>query len=51
MKAGDQIILSILYTDSAGRETEAYLDGFWINGDQHPETLAPYEENWAYPWE
>lgn len=51
VKAGDQIILSILYTDSAGRETEAYLDGFWINGDQHPETLAPYEENGAYPWE
>lgn len=52
VKAGDQIILSLLYTDSAGREKEVYLDGFWINGEEYPEMLAPYEEGMgAFPWE
>lgn len=51
VKAGDQIILSLLYTDSAGRETEAFLDGFWINWEEQPETLAPYAEDERYPWE
>lgn len=52
VKAGDQIILSLLYTDSAGREEETYLDGFWIDWEEQPETLAPYEEGTgAFPWE
>ena len=52
VKAGDQIILSLLYTDSAGREEETYLDGFWIDWEEQPETLAPYEEGaGAFPWE
>ena len=45
------MILSLLYTDSAGREGEAYLDGLCINGEGRPEMLAPYEEETAFPWE
>lgn len=52
LERGDGVILSFLYTDSAGREGETYLDGFCINGDGKPEMLAPYEEGMgAFPWE
>jgi transcriptional regulator with XRE-family HTH domain len=51
LKRGDRVILSLLYTDSAGREGEAYLDGLCINGEGRPEMLAPYEEETAFPWE
>ena len=51
LKAGNQMILSHLHTDSAGREGEAYLDGFCISREGKPEMLAPYEEGTAFPWE
>lgn len=51
LKRGDRVILSLLYTDSAGREGEAYLDGFCISREGKPEMLAPYEEGTAFPWE
>ena len=51
LKRGDRVILSLLYTDSAGREGEAYLDGLCIDGEGKPEMLAPYEEGTAFPWE
>ena len=53
VEKGDRFILSLLYTDSAGRETEAYLDGLRINVDGKPERVAPYEvdRESQYPWE
>lgn len=50
LKKGDRVILSVLYTDSAGREGEAYVDGFAIDEEGDPGHMAPYEEDGAYPW-
>lgn len=50
LKRGDRVILSVLYTDSAGREGEVYVDGFAIDRDGDPTHMAPYEEEKAYPW-
>lgn len=53
LSPGERLTLSLLYTDSAGREAEAYLDGLWINEDGRPGRVAPYEveEGWSCPWE
>lgn len=53
LSPGERLILSLLYTDSAGREGEAYLDGLRINEDGRPERVAPcdVEEGRTYPWE
>lgn len=51
LERGDRVILSVFYTDSAGREGEAYLDGFAIDRDGDQAHMAPYEEDGAYPWE
>lgn len=59
LKEGDRFILSLLYTDSAGREGEVFLDGFVIeengepSGMARPVKMAPYDEDWEnnYPWE
>lgn len=51
--AGEKVILSLLYTDSVGREEEVFLDGFVVNEDGRPDMLSPYEDGWEnnYPWE
>lgn len=53
LKVGERVILSCLYTDTAGREKETFVDGFRVNKVGKPETLAPYDEDWEnnYPWE
>lgn len=51
LEGGDRVLLSLLYTDTAGREGEAYLDGFCVNGEGKPEMLAPYEAGTVFPWE
>ena len=56
LKEGDRVIFSIRYTDTAGREREAFLDGFEMgDGDEvaRPIHLAPYSEEWEnnYPRE
>lgn len=53
LKVGERVILSCLYTDTAGRENEVFVDGFQVNKVGKPETLAPYDEDWEnnYPWE
>lgn len=56
---GEKVILSCLYTDSAGRENEAFVDGFEIRENSKPGTMprpitiAPYDGDWEnnYPWE
>ncbi len=49
---GDRLILSVRYTDTAGRETETFLDGFWITQEKEPKRIDPREETGsAYPWE
>ena len=49
---GDRVILSLLYTDSAGRELEVFVDGFEIDADGNPGWMAPRStEEWDYPWE
>ena len=48
---GDRLILSLLYTDSAGREGEVFVDGFKVNENGDPGWLAPYAEELEYPWE
>ena len=48
---GDSLILSLLYTDSAGREREAFVDGLYVDEEGSPEWIAPYAEGWTYPWE
>lgn len=49
---GDRLILSVRYTDTAGRETETFLDGFWITQEKELERIDPREETGsAYPWE
>ena len=53
LKVGERVILSCLYTDTAGRENEVFVDGFRVNKVGKPETMAPYTEDWEnnYPWE
>jgi len=59
LKAGNQMILSHLHTDSAGREDEAFLDGSVVEesgepgGMARPICIAPYSEEWEnnYPRE
>lgn len=51
LEKGDRVILSSLYTDSAGREMETWLDGCRLNEEGKLENLAPYEEEESYPWE
>lgn len=51
LKEGDRVILSVFYTDDAGREMETFLDGFTIDEDGAPEMMAPYEGDGMYPWE
>lgn len=49
---GDRLILSVRYTDTAGREVETFLDGFWITQEKELERIDPREETGsAYPWE
>lgn len=48
---GERLTLSLLYTDSAGREAEVYLDGIWVDPEGRPERVAPYTEGLTYPWE
>ena len=48
---GQRLILSLLYTDSAGREQEVFLDGFYIDEEGDPEWIAPYTDEWVYPWD
>ena len=49
---GEQVILSFLYTDSAGQEREVFLDGFVVNEAGMPTWMAPYADEWnrSYPW-
>lgn len=53
VKPGERVILSCLYTDSAGREDEVFLDGVVVNEEGSPDRLAPYDKDWEgnYPWE
>lgn len=54
---GDKLLLSVLYTDTAGRELEAYLDGCVMGEDGiHMDRTAPIQRvpNGGvryYPWE
>ena len=53
VEAGEKVVLSLLYTDSAGREDEVFLDGFVMTEDGRPDMLAPYGDGWEinYSWE
>ena len=51
LEQGDRVVLSVAYTDSAGREMEARLDGWRLNEEEKLEPLAPYEVTRIYPWE
>ncbi len=48
---GEKLLLSLLYTDTAGRENETYLAGIRMDEDGVPEWLAPYVVDGSYPWD
>lgn len=48
---GEKLLLSLLYTDTAGREEETYLAGIRMDEDGVPGWLAPYVVDGSYPWD
>lgn len=47
---GEKLLLSLLYTDTAGRKNEVYLAGLRMDENGIPEHLAPYVVDGSYPW-